>query len=104
MIFIGGVCDDEILFMVVCKDVCCQVLPRGIWYISGKHRLDCLLGLMLGIDLTMINIIGNVGIYSGPVEGGLGEVCHFLYTSVVVVEITEHPFIQLRGYAHFFSL
>ena len=37
----------------------------------------------------MINIIGNVSIFSGPVDSGLEEVSHLLYTSVVVVEITE---------------
>ena len=72
----------------------------GIWYISRKHRLDCLLGIMLGTDLAMINIIGNVRIYSGPGDGGLGEVSHLLYASVIVVEITEHPLIQCRGYTH----
>ena len=45
-----------------------------------------------------MNIIGNVSILSGPVDSGLGEVSHLLYTSVVVVEITGNPLIQLRGY------
>ena len=100
-IFTEGVCAEEILFVVVGEEVSCQVLPWEIWCISGEHRLDC---LMLGTDLAMINIIDNVSIYSGPVDGGLGEVCHLLYPSVVVVQETEHLFIQLRGFAHSVSL
>ena len=34
----------------------------GIWHISGEHRLDCLLGLMLGTGFATINIIGDVNI------------------------------------------
>ena len=49
-IFTESVCDEEIYFMVVDEEVSCQVLPQGIWYISGEYRLDCLLGLMLGSD------------------------------------------------------
>ena len=63
--------------MVVCEEICCQILPQGIWHISGECRLDCLLGLMLGTGLAMINIIGDVGIYPGPVDSGLGEVSIF---------------------------
>ena len=63
-----------------------------------------MLGLMLGTDLATVKIIGNVSFYSGPVDGGLGEVSHLLYASVIVVEITEHPLIQLKGYTHTVSL
>ena len=59
---------------------------------------------MLGTDLAAINIIGNVSICSGPVDSGLEEVSHLLYASVIVVEIIEHPLIQLRVYTHFVSL
>ena len=82
--------------MVVGEEVSCKVLPLGFWYISGEHRLDCLLSLILGTDRAVINIIGDVSIYSGPVNSGLGEVSYLLYASVIVV-ITEHPLIQLRG-------
>ena len=98
--FTEGVCNEEILFIVVGEDVSCYVLPWGIWYISGMHRLDCFLVLVLGMELAMINIIGNVSIYSGTVDGGLGQVSHLLYASVIVVEISEHPLTQLRGYTH----
>ena len=40
---------------------------------------------VLGTDLTPIDIIGNVSIHSGPVDVWLGQVSHFLYTSVVAV-------------------
>ena len=90
--------------MVIGEEVSCQVLPQGIWYISGEHRLDCLLGLMLGTTLALINVINNVCIYSKLVDGGLGQVSHLFHSSVVVVEITEHPIIQFRGYTHSVSL
>ena len=85
--------------MVVGEEVSCQDLPWGT-HISGDHRLDCLLGLKLDTDLAMINIISDVCIYSRPVDGSLGQVSHFLYASMVVVEITEHPLIQLKRYTH----
>ena len=103
-IFTKGACDEEILFMIVGKEVSCQVLPWGVWYIVREHRLDCLFGLMLGTDLAMINIISNVSVYSWPVDNGLGEMSYLLYASVIVVEITECPFIQLSEYTHSFSL
>ena len=65
--------------MVVSEEVNCKVLPWGIWCISWEHRLDWLLGLMLGTDLGMIIIISNVSICSGLVDIGLGEVSHLLY-------------------------
>ena len=86
------------------KKSAARSLPQGNWYISGEHRLDCLLGLMLGTDLAIISIIGNVSVYSGPVDSGLGHVSHLLYCPMVVVEITEHPLIQLRVYTHSVSL
>ena len=55
--------------------------------------MDCLLGLMLGTGLAMINIIGNVSIYPRPVDSGLGEVSHLLNSSVVVMQVSEHPLI-----------
>ena len=73
MIFTESVCNREVLFVVVGEEVSCQVLLWGIWYISGEHRLDCLLGLMLGTNLASINIISDVHIYSRPVDGGLGQ-------------------------------
>ena len=71
---------------------------------SGTSWGACLLGLMLGTGLAMINIICNVSIYTGPVYGSLGEVSHLLYASVVIMQVTEHPLIQLMRYAHSVSL
>ena len=65
---------------------------------------SCLALCWVQIFFAMINIIGNVVVYLGPVDGGLGEVSHLLCTSVLVVELSGHPFIQLRGYTHSFSL
>ena len=48
---------------------------------------------MLGTGLAMINIIGDVGIYPGPVDSGLGEVSHLLNSSVVAMQVTEHSLI-----------
>ena len=60
--------------VVAGEEVSCQVLPWGIWCISHfKHRLGCLLGLMLGTNLAMINTIGYDCIYSSTVNGGLGR-------------------------------
>ena len=83
--------------MVVGEEVSCQVLPQGIWFISGEHRLDCLHDLMLGTNLALINIICDVCICSRPVDRCLGQVSHLFYSSVVVMEITEHSLIHLRG-------
>ena len=47
------------------EEVSCKVLPWGIWYISGDHRLDCLLGLMLSANLALINIIWASRWWSG---------------------------------------
>ena len=69
--FLQNVSDEEILFVIVGEEVSWQVLSQGIWYISGEHSLDCLLGHMLDTNLAMINIIGNVHIYSGPIDSGL---------------------------------
>ena len=96
-IFTKSVCNEEVLFVVAGEEVSCQVLPGNSWHISQEHRLDCLLGLMLGTNLALINIISDVSIYSGPVDGGLGEVSHLLYASIVVVKVTEHHLIHLRG-------
>ena len=83
--------------MVVDEDVSCEVLPGVIWHFSLKHRLDCLPGLMLGANLAKINIISNVHIYSGLVDGGLRQVSHLLYASAIVAKLTECSLIQLRG-------
>ena len=80
-IFTESVCDEEIFFAIVCEEVSCQILPRGIWHISEEHRLDCLPDLMLGTYIASINIIGNVHNYSGPADGGLGRVYTLLYAS-----------------------
>ena len=66
-IFTESVCNEEVLFVVVGEEVSC---PWGIWYISGEHRLDCLLGSMLGTNFALINTIGDVQVYAGPVDGG----------------------------------
>ena len=42
--------------LFACEGVSYQVLPEGIWCISQEHRLDSLLGFMLGTDLAMIDI------------------------------------------------
>ena len=60
--------------------------------------------LALCLAQILHQLIGNVHIYSGPVDSGLGQVSHFFYASVVVVEMTEHLLIQLKGYTHSVSL
>ena len=62
VIFTESVHYEEILLVVVCKEISCYLLPWEIWHIYGEHRLDCLLGLMLGTGLARINIIGNVSV------------------------------------------
>ena len=96
-IFTESLCKDEVLLVVVGEEVSCQVLSWGIWYILQEHRLDCLLGLMLGTKLALINIISDVHVYSGPVDSGFGQESHLFYSSVVVVDSTEHGLIHLRG-------
>ena len=57
---------------------------------------------MLGTDLASLNIIGNVCIHSGPVDGGLGQASHLLYASMIVMKVTEHSAFShtAQGYTH----
>ena len=48
---------------------------------------------MLDTSLAMIDIIGNVCIYPGPVDSGLGEVSHLLSSSMVAMQVTKHSLI-----------
>ena len=65
---------------------------------SQEHWLECLFGLMLGINLASINIISNVCIHYGPIDSCLGQVSHLFNASVVTVQVTECSLIELRGY------
>ena len=99
-IFTEDVCYEEIFFAIVGEDISSKVLPGRIWHVSWKLRVNCLFCLMLATDLAMINIIGDVCIYSGPVNNCLGQASYFLYSSVIGLKVTECHLIQLRGYAH----
>ena len=51
------------------EEVCCEVMPGPIRDISREHGLDCLGCLVSGVDLTSLDVVSYICIYSGPVDG-----------------------------------
>ena len=62
MVLAKGITDQEIVFSPMVKVICCYDLPWAIRYVLGKHRLEGLSPLVLGIDGTSLDIVVNVSI------------------------------------------
>ena len=69
------------------KIVSCDVLPQAIGHVLGKHQLDRLGCLVLGVECASPYIVSDVNINAVPIHLCSGEELHLLYSLMAFMQV-----------------